>query len=127
MALTIVSVCPAEEPCSGRSETILTASPPPPVSPPPELPLAPLSSPPHPAARSARALSTRTSTDKRFLLLNCASSFARLFSRRCSWRATAVKGLARAEADSRQPGPLLLGRHYDAVRNVQQLCGYHSS
>src|SRR6187399_3212571 len=109
MALTIVSVCPAEEPCSGKSETILTACPPPPVSPPPELPLAPLSSPPHPAARNARALSTKTSTDKRFLLLNCASSFARLFSRRCPWRAFAVKGLTGAGTHSRQAGPLVVG------------------
>src|SRR6187397_2739135 len=101
MALTIVSVCPADEPCSGRSETILTASPPPPVSPPPVPALVPLSSPPHPAARSAKALSTKTSTDKRFLLLNCASSFARLFSRRLLRRALAVKGLAGADADSR--------------------------
>src|SRR6186997_3310754 len=125
MALTIVSVCPADEPCSGRSETILTASPPPPVSPPPVPPLVLESSPPHPAARSARALSTKTSTDKSVLLLNCASSFARLFSRRCPWRAFAVKGLSGADADSRRTGPLVVGRHYDAVRNVQQLCRYH--
>src|SRR6185312_9105460 len=109
MALTIVSVCPADEPCSGRSETILTASPPPPVSPPPELPLVPLSSPPHPAARSARALSTKTSTDNRFLLLNCASSFARLFLSTLPVASTRRKGTFRSGRELTPSRPALCG------------------
>src|SRR5919106_4372635 len=68
MALFIDSVCAADEPCRGRSETILTVFASPPASV-PVPPASPSSSPPHPAAMKAKAPTNRSRTAKSVLLL----------------------------------------------------------
>src|SRR5918996_2343838 len=112
MALFIDSVCAADEPCSGRSETILTVFASPPTSSVP-VPPASSSSPPHPAAMKAKAPTNRSRTAKSVLLLTPPPPQSPDLPLSPSARPSRRRKLSPG-------GPLLRGGNYDAAPSRQQ-------